>query len=102
MDNQNNRKYYGSESLTISSTVVSLTQSIYGDHPNYLLEAEIYVETAQIRVAFSPAGPNTGLAVEVGQNFKLYNQSEIENARLIRGGSTDATVRVLYFKTSTT
>jgi len=91
-----------SETLTISSAAVSLTVNIYGNITGSDIEAEVYVETAQIRFDFSPGNPATGGAVEAGQNFMLYNETEIKNVRMIRGGSTDATVRVLYFKTSKT
>ena len=100
MGNPSDRIPFGQETITVSSSEVLLDNTIYNPYADgHKLETEIYVETAQIRFGFYPNGATTGPPVEAGQNFSLYNETEIKNVRLIRGGSTDATVRVQYFKT---
>ena len=90
---------YAYESLTISSTAVGLTASVYGEDVR-VMQAFITLESAQIRFRIDGNNPTTteGHLLEAGQNLTLENYNAIKNFRAIRTGSSDGNIRVTYFR----
>ncbi len=89
--------YAADESITVSSTVVTLTAGNYGTFTNAL----IYVETNPIRFTLDgstpPVASGVGIRLEVGQNLYLPNGRLISNFRAIRDTGADGKINVCYW-----
>lgn len=96
---------YASEVLTVSSSAVPLSSSVYTlsgvrhslDQVQYVL---ITSETADIRYTLdgitTPVGGSLGHLLLSGNSMVLAGYSAILNFRAIRNASTDATLQVTY------
>ncbi|MEE9149976.1 MAG: hypothetical protein V3U27_21570 [Candidatus Tectomicrobia bacterium] len=81
------------ESLTISSSAVSITATIIDQHHD---DALITVETAAVRFRIDGTAPTAtvGHVLEVGDILELRGVGEIGKFQAIRRDGSDATLRV--------
>ena len=92
---------FASESLTVSTTSVSLSATVYqpaGAVP--ARQAFITIETNSIRYVLDGATPSPSNAILVGTStsIRLSNLSDIGDFRAVRGSAPDAVIRVTYFR----
>lgn len=82
--------------LTANSTVATLHD--LSTHYSGIVQAQIQVEDSFIRFGFSqtPAA-TTGFRVDEDEWLLLEGWDELKTFNYIRGGTTDATLRVAYF-----
>ncbi len=81
------------ESLTISSTAVSITATVIDQHPD---DALITVEAASVRFRIDGTAPTAtvGHILGPGDVLKLRGMGELGNFQAIRRDGSDATLRV--------
>ncbi len=81
------------ESLTISTSAVSITAGIIDQHHD---DALITVETAVVRFRIDGTAPTAtvGHVLEVGDVLELRGMGEISKFQAIRRDGVDATLRV--------
>lgn len=82
------------EALTVSSSSVGLTSGTYGG-ADY---AHVYIDVADVRMRLDAgtASATNGIPLTVGDEVYLESAEEVQRARFIRDGSTDATLQVNY------
>ena len=82
------------ESVTVSTTAVTLTAATYTDCDNAL----ITVETDQVRFRLDAVAPTSAIGhiLDAGDTLLLSSEDQIVGARFIRSGGADATLRVSY------
>jgi len=88
------------ETITVSSSAVGLTQSKFSNYLSSKLRAFITCEGAQIRFWLDGTAPTStdGHLLEAGQNLTIDSPDALTKFKAIRTGTTDATLRVSYFK----
>ena len=81
------------ESLTVSTSAVSITATIIDQHHD---DALITVETAAVRFRIDGTAPTAtvGHILEVGDVLRLRGMGEISKFQAIRRDGNDATLRV--------
>ena len=86
--------WYGFESVTVSSTVVGLSQGLRSNGD----VAFITVESNQIRYRIDSGVPTAtvGHVLNAGDILELDTKDELMEIRFIRTGGADATIRVSY------
>lgn len=99
---------FARETVTVSSSPVGLTASVYSAHGEAVIdrvtakEAFVTVENAAIRITFEGTAPNDGSdighVIPAGSGFNIYGFGNIKNFRAIRIGDTDAVLNVTYFR----
>jgi hypothetical protein len=92
---------YAVETLTVSSTSKSLTETVYtaGKSREYAERAFITVEDADIRYwanGTDPVAGTSGHLLAAGDSLVLTKSHSIRNFRAIRDGATDAVLQVSY------
>lgn len=89
-------QFFATEALTVSSTSVGFTSATYGA-ADY---AHIYVDIADIRMLDSGDAVTTsnGVPAAVHDEIILESASEVQRARFIRDGGTDATLIAQFGK----
>lgn len=91
---------YAKETLTISSTALGLTESVYktGQHED-IQRAYITVEDASIRYwtdGSDPVAGSEGHLVPAGSAIELTLHESVNKFKAIRDGSTDAVLQITY------
>ena len=88
------------EKLTVSSSVKTLTSSVYKSSSYIVHFARIQVQDAAIRVNFEgtdPVAGTTGDLLNPGDVIEVWGTEDISTFEAIRDTSTDATISVTYF-----
>jgi len=92
---------FAKEELTVSNTVVTLTPSVYqptGEAPAE--EAFITGEEGNVRYWLDGTDPTaeSGHLLEPGMFYTIRGLTNITQMKMIRAGTTDAKVKVTYFR----
>lgn len=79
---------------TITNTITSLPGAI----PDSAKSVRIQVEAQPVRVRWDGTNPTAtvGYVIVAGETVEFHGRKFIDNAVLIRGGGTDATINVVY------
>lgn len=99
-------KPYAREDLTVNTTNVTLSPTVYSPSLNQDPQcAVVTVEAQPIRYTRDGTSPNSGSTPPVGDvhsagndPIPLWGLEEIQKFRAIRSGAADATIHVTYFK----
>jgi len=86
------------ESITVSSSAVGFTSSVYKTSSHTAQVAFITCEDAQIRYRYDGTNPTAseGHILNSGDTLLIEGLTNIENFRAIRTGASDAKIRVTY------
>jgi len=88
------------ESITVGTTAVGLTTSVYKSDTGTAARAIITVETDQVRYRYDGTSPTSteGHLLNATDTLLVVGRGNLDRIRFIRAGADDATIRVSYEK----